>query len=376
MGLFKRNNKKEKCSNFLELVDKVNSFDVNDKNQIVEIANNIDISKANFDEWVDSIFSDKIDLFDMNKLPYLIDELYKTTDKFNFMLCCMLLEASCDKLGFLTNLEDYQLFVAKFESLVNTLVTVYERVDNGISNCMALIIINNDPQFEYFNDEQKDIILNATKEKLRNILNYLKTQNIDPAIYQNLEVIVDLACYLNDDEISTIINEIDNLGDNGNADIFIIKYKAINNLNILSEKISKLKNDDEKLCLLYSIMERLKINQIYLKDVSQESIAKSDMIRWLKYPTELGDSPDKIELLGEFIYNDTRCFAYKFSKEGFEIKGDLLGVVGGYPIDKISSVASGYTFSKFEKVAEDWRKQAMELVEFISNYWKESQKNS
>lgn len=33
----------------------------------------------------------------MNKLPYLIDELYKTNDKIKFMLYCMLLEASCDK---------------------------------------------------------------------------------------------------------------------------------------------------------------------------------------------------------------------------------------------------------------------------------------
>lgn len=55
------------------------------------------------------------------------------------------------------------------------------------------------------------------------------------------------------------------------------------------------------------------------------------MIKWLKYPTELGTSPDKIELIGEFIFNNTRCFAYKFSKENFKITGDLLGVAGGLP---------------------------------------------
>lgn len=353
---------------FKELVEKVNSF--NDKREIVDIVNNIAINSDNFNEWVNNIFSKKVDQFDMNKLPYLIDELYKTTDKIKFMLCCMLLESTCDKLAFVTNLEDYPLFVAKFEALINTLVTVYQRVDNGISDCMALIILKNDPKFEHFDNEQKNIIITVTKEKLRAILNYLKKGNIDPSVYQTLEVIVDLACYLNDDEITTLINEIDDLGENGSADIFIIKYKIIKNLDIKDEKLSKLKNSKESLWTLYNVIEKLNMSAKYLSDVTQESIAKSDMIKWLIYPTELGDYPDTIDLLGSFVYNNTRCYAYKFSKNGFKIQGEMLGVAGGYPIDKVSSISSGYTFSKFENVSDNWEKEAEELVEFIANYWK------
>ena len=355
---------------FSKLIERVNVINPDDKNSIIDIVNNIDINEDNFDQWVDSIFSDKINLFDMGKLPYIIDELYKTNDKLKFMLCCMLLESTCDKLDFITNLEKYPLFVAKFEVLVNTLTTVYEHVDNGIANCVSLIIINNDPKFNYFDDDMKDRIINATKRKLKDILNYLKKQNINSLVYEDLEVIVDMSCYLNDKEISNIIDEIDHLGKNENADIFIMKYKIINNMKISDKKLKMLKQDSERLWLLYSIMEELNINNVYLNDVSQESIAKSNMIKWLKYPTELGGNPDKIELLGEFIYNNTKCFAYKFSKNNFKISGDLLGVSGGFPLDKISSITSGYTFSKFENVSDDWEKQSNELVEFIVNCWK------
>ena len=356
--------------NFSELINAVNTINTEDQNQIKEIVNNIDINQDNFDGWADSVFSEEVEKFDMGKLPYLIDELYQTTDKLKFMLCCMLLESTCDKLEFVTNLENYPLFVGKYETLVNTLVTVYERVDNGIADCMALIILNTDPEFKYFDDDQKSIMLKSTNEKLSAILNYLKTKDIDPSIYNSLEVIVDLACYLNDDETSQLIDEIDKLGDNGSADLFIIKYKAINHLEMLPEKISKLKNDDKQLWLLYNILEKLNLNEKYLGDVSQESLAKSDMIRWLMYPTELGDVPDKIELLGEFTFNDTRCFAYKYSKKDFKIEGDLLGVSGGYLLDKVSSISSGYTFSKFEKVEEDWKNQAIKVVELICEHWK------
>lgn len=361
---------------FSKLIERVNVINPDDKNSIIDIVNNIDINEDNFDQWVDSIFSDKINLFDMGKLPYIIDELYKTNDKLKFMLCCMLLESTCDKLDFITNLEKYPLFVAKFEVLVNTLTTVYEHVDNGIANCVSLIIINNDPKFNYFDDDMKDRIINTTKRKLKDILNYLKKQNINSLVYEDLEVIVDMSCYLNDKEISNIIDEIDHLGKNENADIFIMKYKIINNMKISDKKLKMLKQDSERLWLLYSIMEELNINNVYLNDVSQESIAKSNMIKWLKYPTELGSNPDKIELLGEFIYNNTKCFAYKFSKNNFKISGDLLGVSGGFPLDKISSITSGYTFSKFENVSDDWEKQSNELIEFIVNCWKNRAENN
>ena len=147
-------------------------------------------------------------------------------------------------------------------------------------------------------------------------------------------------------------------------------------MKISDKKLKMLKQDSERLWLLYSIMEELNINNVYLNDVSQESIAKSNMIRWLKCPTELGDIPDKIELLGEFTYNNTKCFAYKFSKNDFKITGDLLGVSGGFPLDKISSITSGYTFSKFENVSDNWEKQSNELVEFIVNCWKNRTENN
>lgn len=84
--------------NFIELVNKINNIDLNNKNELANIINEININSNNFNEWVENIFSERIDLFNMNKLPYLIDELYKTNDKIKFMLYCMLLEASCDKI--------------------------------------------------------------------------------------------------------------------------------------------------------------------------------------------------------------------------------------------------------------------------------------
>lgn len=368
--------------NFNELVNKINSLNVdmdirttvelkgNDEYlKIQNIVDEINIDENNFNDWVDKVFSEDVDKFDMNKLPYLIDVLYQSNDKLKFMLCCMLIEATCTKLEFMTNLEDYPLFEAKFQTLANTLVTVYDRVDNGIANCMSLIILNTDPELRYFDEEQKDIIKKATIRKLTEIYNYIKNGKLPSIIYNELELIVDLACYLNSEEINNIVEELDKY-DNGSTDIFIIKYKIINKMQINKEKIDKLKNEDDRLWSLYNVLENLGVNNIYLNDITQEQIAKSDMIRWLSYPTELGSRPDKIELLGNFIFNDTKCYAFKFSKEGFRISGDLIGVAGGYPIDKVSSDACGYTFSKFENVSDDWLKQANGIVQMIYDYWK------
>ena len=50
---------------FSKLIERVNVINPDDKNSIIDIVNNIDINEDNFDQWVDSIFSDKINLFDI-----------------------------------------------------------------------------------------------------------------------------------------------------------------------------------------------------------------------------------------------------------------------------------------------------------------------
>ena len=355
--------------NYNELIESVNNFDVeNDK--MYKIVNNIDIKSENINEWISNVFSEKTQEFDMNKLPYLIDELYRSRENLKFMLSCMLLESTCDRINFITNLEDYPLNQEKFKIIANTLVTIYEHVDNGISNCMALIILKNDPNLVSFDEELKTRLQDSTEKKLTLILNYLKKEKINPVVYNDLEIIVDLACGLKSKKISELIDQIDKTNDNENADIFIIKYKILNNMKVLDEKINTLKKEDEKIYTLYSVLERLNKNETYLKDISQERIAKSEMINWLEYPTELGAVPDKIELLGEFNFNDQKIYAYKFSKENFKISGDLIGISGGYPLDKVSSNASGYTFSDFENVEENWEEQAKKIAEKIYSHWK------
>ncbi|MDY4997083.1 MAG: hypothetical protein SO108_05240 [Bacilli bacterium] len=361
--------------NFSELIIKTNSENLKNIDVLNSIISNIDITSDNFNTWIEKVFSDEVEKFDMSKLPYLIDGLYKSDDKLKFMLCCMLIESTCDKLHFMTSLERYPVFKAKFETMLNTLVTVYDRVDNGIANCMSLILINNDPKLELLNEEQKSVVEKATVRKLNDILNYLRSGNVNPFVYYDLEVIIDFACYMNNQNIRDLISKIDDLEDNQSADLFIIKYKLINNMPINENKVRKFRTDNAKLFTLYSIMEKLGVQDKYLNSVSQEELALSDMKRWLSYSTELGSEPDMIELLGEFIFNEQKCFAYKFKKNGFSIEGELIGISGGYPINKVSANASGYTFSKFEKVESNWQQQAVELATFISNYWKERVNN-
>ena len=46
------------------------------------------------------------------------------------------------------------------------------------------------------------------------------------------------------------------------------------------------------------------------------------------------------------------------------------GSVISYEKDKITSISTGLTFSQFEKLENDFMKQAKKLVEFIKDYWK------
>lgn len=355
----------EKFSKDIELLD------VNNKEDLDKFIDNIDINEKNYNEWIDETCSEKIDILDINKLPYIIDKLYISNEKYHFLLCCILLEQSYDKIPFVTNLENYPITKQKFLIFKYSLMKIYESIDNGIANCMALIVLNNDPKLELFEENDKNILIKATVRKLNDIINYLdNNKNINGSVYRDLEVIIDLATYLKNPEINLLVEKISNYELNYECKLFILKYKIINDMTINNNIITDLLSYKNKINKLVYVLERIDaLDLLPLNEISQEEIARMEMINWLEYPTELGKTPDSIELLGKFDYKGYDCYAYKFKSNAYKIKDYMLGVVGGFEKDKITDINTGWTFSKFELLEDEYMKQSLELVEFIDNLW-------
>ena len=355
--------------NYKKFEEELEKLNIENKEEVNKFIENIDINKDNFDDWVNNLFDKKEVTLNLEKLPYIIDALYQSNDKALFMLCCMLIEANCEVLPFITPLENYQLFEAKFIELKHTLVDVYYHVDNGIANCMALIILNNDPELRYFTEEEKNGLITATIRKLKDIKEYLdNNDDIHESVYNDLELIIDLASHMNNQEISNLITTLSNYELNYSCHLFIIKYKLINNIEITN--INEMVENKDEIERLVSIFEREnKIDLLPTDKITQESIARSNMIRWLEYPTELGKTPEIIELLDEFEVDGLTCYAYKYKDSNFKIKEYMIGVSGGYPKGKITSKDSGWTFSNFDLVESDYLPQARRMVEQIKGYW-------
>lgn len=101
---------------------------------------------------------------------------------------------------------------------------------------------------------------------------------------------------------------------------------------------------------------------------NQYESALSDMTSWLAHPQELGKEPAKIELAGEFDYEELHYYIFRYKKSP---RGKwLLGVCGGYEED--SSENCGHTFSEMEEYKERTAKEdAVKLIEYVKSYWEE-----
>jgi len=92
---------------------------------------------------------------------------------------------------------------------------------------------------------------------------------------------------------------------------------------------------------------------------AQEYLAKSNMVRWLVYPTELGKYPDRIELLGK-VKKKEEYYIFRFSSDsenlGDELKGKWLI---GWASDE------GGTFSNFDLYESYEKKTVEKTLKFI-----------
>lgn len=356
---------------FLELAEKINNSQ--NQEELENIIKDWKIKDEDVDSWIDELF-DSIHEIDINKMPYVLHSLYKENDKIKFLFFCILLENIHLELPFITNLENIPLFKEKYEMLVPTLVKVAKDSYNGIADCMYLILLNSDPKGKFLKPEDKEILISSINDKLSQIISYLnESSEIDNSVYIALEVLLDVSTHINNENTFNLLKQFENLKLNKDSKLFLIKATSANNIKIKEELLKELAEDYNFSYRLLQVLEGINKINVYPKDLlSQERIAKSLMIDWLKYPTELNDEPEYIELVDTIKNENIIYYIFKFTaKEGsLKERGYMIGVSGGFYIDKISSQNTGHTFSNFETITDDYKKQAENIIKLISEHWK------
>lgn len=145
-----------------------------------------------------------------------------------------------------------------------------------------------------------------------------------------------------------------------------ISYYALSTLLSVGEKVSDevivaLANDLVYADLTYSLLERHNMTHRFPAELCAPAyLAKSHMVSWLVYPTELGREPDEIELLGVTKKKGETFHVFRYKSDSDNLGDDLKGVwlIGWSGND-------GGTFSNFDKYADYEKKTPEKTVKYI-----------
>ncbi len=195
-----------------------------------------------------------------------------------------------------------------------------------------------------FDDAKALVITHLTMELKR----YLNQDQLDIDCINNLELIADISRFFANDTVIELLHEVLKLGYNN------VNYYATDTLlslgqNIPTDIIISLAQNLEYANLTYASLVKFGKQGCFPKEYSTpEYLAKSDMVRWLVYPTELGKAPDKIEYIGKisYLFKKEVYYVFKYCSDSDTLDDNLKNkwLIGW-------SSEDGGAFSNFDEYA-------------------------
>ena len=344
----------------------------NDNQASMDEAINIwQIDVDNMDGFIEELSENYSELC-MEHVPFAIESLYKSDEKIKTMVFCMLFEFTCMDLPYVTNLENLPLFQAKLEYIYHTLAEVFSACFNGIGDCVGLIILNFDPDMSLAKPEEKQGVISGVQKRLELLYKYVSENgSVGEEIVSALSITLDMAARLNNNEIWGYLRKLSELPLDLESELFLIKAMALNNIPISLESINRLVEfDASRLIRILGSIGRMDL--LNGSSITQEKIAYAEMRTWLSHPSECGETLDKLEVVDTLIYEEHLYYIFKYTSTAPKLqeRGFMIAVAGGYDKDAISANETGHTFSDFAPIGDNYKEQAVGIIEMISGYWK------
>lgn len=190
------------------------------------------------------------------------------------------------------------------------------------------------------------------------IRRYLETE-LTEDVNTNLEVMSDVCGYILNDELTGLLYEILKLG-YANINYYAVRTLIKAGKRVPDEAISGLAKDLEYANMAYALLaQHGQANRFPPEYATEEYLAKSHMIRWLVYPTELGQLPDEIEYLGKVKKKEIyHIFRYKSDSKNLDDARKGQWLIGW-------SSEEGGTFSEFDLYADFEKKTVEKTLRYI-----------
>ena len=197
--------------------------------------------------------------------------------------------------------------------------------------------------FGKINESAKQALTDYIASELRRLM-VLDSEDTRNA----LELIADVSKHFSNENVISALLDLLQLGHNH------INYYAVDTLYQLGQAvppaaITALARDLEYANLTYNLLQRHDKADLFPAEcATEEYLAKSDLVRWLTYPTELGQVPDAIEYIGKvkYLFKKEVFHVFKYRSDSDTLGEDLKGkwLIGW-------SSNNGGTFSNFDEYA-------------------------
>jgi bacterioferritin (cytochrome b1) len=232
------------------------------------------------------------------------------------------------------------------EAAVSHLLSLVAQTDDEYQKGMLYTgLVHYKEEISKFSDDAKALIAAHLTAELKRYLNH---EQFTADCINSLELIADVCRYFADSTIIELLQEVLKQGYNN------INYYATDTLlslgqNVPTETIVALANNLEYANLTYGLLIKFKKQDLFPKECSTpEYLAKSDMVHWLMYPTELGKEPDEIEYIGKitYLFKKEVYYVFKYRSNSDTLDDNLKNkwLIGW-------SSEDGGTFSNFDEYA-------------------------
>ena len=226
--------------------------------------------------------------------------------------------------------------VGEIEHLGETLATVTDEYQRGLlwSGCLHYA-----EKLSVLPADSKAAFHQLFVSEFSRLFTLTLTEDVLGAI----EVAADLMKYSLSDDTVSLLHKAIALGEAG------ISYYALSSLLEVSTEldlatVAFLANDLEYAALTYALLKDHGKASLFPSELATpEYLAKSDLVHWLVYPTELGKQPDEIEYIGTTVIEKIPYYFFRFRSDSDTLDDDVKGKwLVGWSADE------GNTFSDFE----------------------------